>query len=169
MTNQYLISMFHEPIIAAASTSTGNTILVAGIFTIIGATIPLIYQAIYIHNQNRRDDRWSGVEAVADLIAAAHGVLLARSTSTAPNDAFSRFDSACARLELIFPGLAQQLEDLQKELLSAVNSKTRDISLEQRIEQHLKDVLNDARPQLTPPVFKFINHSKNSARASRIK
>lgn len=71
MTNQYLVSTIHEPIIAAAPTSTGNTVLVAGIFTIIGATIPLIYQVIFVHNENRRHDHESGINAVADLIAAA--------------------------------------------------------------------------------------------------
>jgi hypothetical protein len=182
MTNQYLISTFHESIIAAASTGAGNTILVAGIFTIIGATIPLIYQAIFVHNQNRRDDHWSGVNAVADLIAAAHGVLLARSIPTAPSDvnvtkttsqagaltdAFFHFDSAYARLVLIIPDLALQLTDLRRKLILAVNSATGDASLErtleQRIEQRLEDVLNDVRKRLTFPVFKFVHHSKKTA------
>lgn len=175
MATQYLISAFHEPIIAAASTGAGNTILVAGIFTIIGATIPLIYQAIFVHNQNRRDDHWSGVNAVADLIAAAHGVLIARPISTASNDAditkatskvgaitdaFFHFDSAYARLVLIIPDLALELTDLRKELLLAVNSDTGDASLEHRIEQRLEDVLNDVGTRLTFPVLKFVHRSK---------
>jgi hypothetical protein len=152
-----------------------NTILVAGIFTIIGATIPLIYQAIFVHNQNRRDDHWTGVNAVADLIAAAHGVLLARSISTvhsdaditkttsqesAPTDTFFHFDSAYARLVLIIPDLMLQLTDLRRQLLLVVNSDIRDTSLEQGIEQRLEDVLNNVRTRLTFPVFKFVHRSK---------
>ena len=161
-----------------------NTILVAGIFTIIGATIPLIYQAIFVHNQNRRDDHWSGVNAVADLIAAALGVLLARSISTVPSDAdvtkttsqegaltdtFFHFDSAYARLVLIIPDLMPQLTDLREELLLVVNSDIRDKSREQRIERRLEYVLKDVRTRLTFPVFKFVHRSKESAAVSRIK
>jgi hypothetical protein len=53
MTTGYLISAFHA-ITTAASMGAAGTVAVAGIFTVIGAGIPLIYQVVSGHNQNRR-------------------------------------------------------------------------------------------------------------------
>lgn len=182
MMTQYLVSEVHQQVGAAASSGADNTIWVAGIFTVIGATIPLIYQAIFVHNQNRRDDHWSGVNAVAELNAAARGVLLARSTPTAPGDADAtktsskadalaealfRFESAYARLVLVIPDLKQELTVLRGELLLTVNSDIEDTSLVQQIEQHLEVLLEKVRTRLTFPVFKFLHHPKTSAGASR--
>ena len=179
MTNQYLVSTIHEPIIAAAPTSTGNTVLVAGIFTIIGATIPLIYQVIFVHNENRRHDHESGINAVADLIAAARGILLARRIPTASNDAdtkktiseaLSRFDSAYARLVLISPGLEEKLTPLRDNLLLIVKSDIGDASLDPRIESQLSDVLDYVRTTgLTFPMFKWLQRFKKLAGVLRFK
>ena len=168
MTTGYLISAFHA-ITTAASTGAVDTVAVAGIFTVIGAGIPLIYQVVSGHNQNRREDHWACVNAVADLIAAGHGVLLALPSPTADADAaktasagsalaeaFFRFDSAYARLVLVIPDLRPRLADLRSDLLLSVNSSVRDMSVEQRIQRLMEEFLNYVSPRLTFPVFKFV-------------
>jgi hypothetical protein len=170
MTTGYLISAFHA-ITTAASMGAAGTVAVAGIFTVIGAGIPLIYQVVSGHNQNRREDHWACVNAVADLIAAGHGVLLALPSPTAHADAdaaktasagsalaeaFFRFDSAYARLVLVIPDLRPRLADLRSDLLLTANSSVRDISVEQRIQRLMDEFLNYVSPRLTFPVFKFV-------------
>jgi hypothetical protein len=83
MIIQYAVSTSHEPIIASGSTGAGSAILAAGFFTVIGAAIPLVYQGFFVHNQNRREDYWLGVNAAGDLIAAARQILRKRLNVTA--------------------------------------------------------------------------------------
>jgi hypothetical protein len=147
-----------------------NTALVAGIFTVVGAGITLLYQGFSGHNANRRDDRWRCVDAAAELIAAAHKVLLALPNAGVPgqdgqatetgdraalDDALYQFDSAYARLTLTVPALRGKLDQIREHITGAADTGARDKRDEEQIMALLDTFLDDAAQNIKFPLFKF--------------
>lgn len=166
------LASFDASTTAIAPTGTAKTVLVAAIFTVVGAGIPLVYQVVSGHNTNRREDYRACVDAVANLTAAAHGAVLASriaassagadlartGTDIALDEAY-KFDSAYARLVLVAPSL----EEKQKEKLDAIREDVRrivdpaahDVAIEKRIQEQMDEFLSNVR--LSFPVFRFLH------------
>jgi hypothetical protein len=165
-----------------------NTIVVAGLFTVIGASIPLAYQVVDVHNQNRREDSRSAVNAAADLIAAAHQVLLTRAQSSdarrcrhrkngaqegALGEAFLPFESAYARLVLLLPRFKKRLEEFRENLDAIAKPDMKHESRGKEIEkikEDLKKFPDEVREQLKLefPALKWWHRLKKRLRLGPI-
>jgi hypothetical protein len=135
-----------------------GTALIAGIFTVLGAGVTLLYEAVSGHNAHRREDRWRCIDATAELTAAAYQVMqqrqaahpgVAANPGEPPSDPFNRFAAAYARLVLAVPKLSVQLNQIRTDLL-------REDVGEDQFRALLDTFLADAARTITFPVFTFL-------------